>query len=366
MTDAAAIVAQALVGSAMPSSIEDARAWLADAEQHRVHVLLAERWLPLTGGDPILAALRDTLREILRAAVVVDAIRGAECRRVYAALSRQRVHAAVIKGAALAHTIYSAPHLRPRCDTDILIDRCDAAVVARTLADLGYAAEVETSGDLVTFQSHFTRTDVSGVPHAWDVHWRVSNAHAVADILNLEQIEVVGLRPPAFEGLVIPSAAHALLLACVHRVAHHHDGPDLIWLYDIHLLAESLSASDWAAFEIHAKACGAWPSCARSLMLTRRQFATVTPLHIADVDARQAVGQFAAAAGWREVDVLRMNLRALPSWSERLQLLREHLFPPAAFIAAKYHVAHRAALPWAYLRRIAAGAPKWFRRHDAA
>ncbi len=365
MTNLDATVSAAVVGSATPSSIDEARAWLAHAEVHRVHMLLAARWLPLAAGHPILGAIRDTLRQLLRAAIIADAVQDAECRRVYAALSRDGIRAAVIKGAALAHTIYPAPHLRPRCDTDILIDRDDAAAVGRALVGLGYAAEVETSGDLVTSQCHFSRLDGNGRRHAWDVHWRVSNAHAMAGILSLGRIDAAGSRPAALEGLVAPNRADALLLACVHRIAHHYDQRDLIWLYDIHLLAESLSSSDWAAFEAHAKACSAWPLCARSLVLARERFSTRVPALVGDVDAA-ATGTEFAGAGWREIDVLRMNLRALPTWSDRLRLLREHLFPPAAFIAAKYHVTHRAALPWAYVRRITTGAPKWFRRHGAA
>ena len=108
-----ASVAGALVGSAAPSSTHEAREWLAHAEHHRVHVLLAERWLPLAGSDPILGPIRDTLRMMLREAVVGDALRDAECRRVYVALSRQRIRAAVIKGAALAHTTSLRTALAP-------------------------------------------------------------------------------------------------------------------------------------------------------------------------------------------------------------------------------------------------------------
>jgi hypothetical protein len=361
-----ACVSAALVASAMPSSVDEARGWLEHAELHRVHVLLAERWLPLAGADPVLGGIRDSLRKTVRTATMLEAIRDLECRRVYAALSRQGFRVAVIKGAALAHTTYPASHLRPRCDTDILIERGEAAAVACALTQLGYDPEVETSGDLVTSQSHFSRQDDTGLRHAWDVHWRISNSHAIAeDVLSLDRIEAAGIRPEALEGLLAPERGDALLLACIHRIAHHHDESDLVWLYDIHLLAESLSASEWKRFEVYAKACGAWPLCARSLALARDRFSTRVPLVVSDDDAVAAERQSDARGGWREIDVLRVNLCALPTWSDRLRLVREHLFPPAAYITDKYRVAHRAALPFAYLRRIATGAPKWFRRHDA-
>jgi hypothetical protein len=359
-------VAEAVVGSRRPGTRLEALEWLDHAETHRVHVLLADRWIGLASADLVLGEVRAKLAATLRAAALVDAIRDAECRRVYAALSGAGFRAAVLKGAALAATVYREPYLRPRCDTDILVDHGSAEAVAALFGDLGYTADVETSGALVTAQRHFNRLDTTGGRHAWDVHWRVSNAHAVADVLTLDGIAASGNRVPALEGLLAPNPPDALSLACVHRIAHHHDAPDLIWLHDIHLLAGALSPHDWSVFTTTAQAGRVWPLCARSLARARTRFATVYPREV-DVAITASADTVLAGfePGWREVDVLRVNLRALRSWSDRLRLVGEHLFPPVAFMTSKYRVRRRAALPYAYLHRIVTGAPKWFRRHGA-
>lgn len=360
-----ALVAAALVGDRTPASSDEAMLWLDHAARHRVETLLAARWMSATAGP--LRSMRDQLAGIVRAAAVVDGMRDVECRRVYRALAQANVRAAVLKGAALAHTVYRHSYLRPRCDTDILVDRRDEAMVSRTLAQLGYTADVETTGALVSAQRHFSRVDERGTRHAWDVHWRVSNAHAAAGLLSLDRIIDTGHRVAAVEGLVVPCPTDALLLACVHRVVHHHDSPDLLWLFDIHLLAESLSAMDWSAFEAFAADRAVWPICARSLARAHERFGTRLPQPIAIATVAAASTTLDGfEAEWREIDVLRMNLRALKTWRERIRLVREHLFPPAAFIADRYQIGHRAALPWAYLHRIVTGAPKWFRRHGAA
>jgi hypothetical protein len=369
LPDLDSCIAQALVGRRHPASVDEARQWLAHAESHRVHVLLADRWIRSADPHGAAGGLRRTLVDVLRAAFVEDAIREAECRRVYAMLGRAGIRAAVFKGAALAHTVYEATHLRPRCDTDLLIDIADTDAVARTLLELGYIADVETSGDLVSAQSHFSRVDAHCARHAWDVHWRASNTHTAANLLSLDRIASTARRPPALEGLFAPSRADALLLACVHRIAHHHDAPDLIWLYDIHLLAESFSARDgdeWSAFVAYASECNALEWTIRSLARAQQRFGTSLPASVQQsVDAAE-IPPPDVAGSWREVDVLRMNLRALPGWSDRLRLVRQHLFPPAAFVVEKYGLRHRAALPLAYLHRIVTGAPKWFRRQGAA
>jgi hypothetical protein len=69
-----------------------------------------------------------------------------------------------------------------------------------------------------------------------------------------------------------------------------------------------------------------------------------------------------AGAVPRKVDVLRSDLEQLPSWAERLALVREHLFPPPAYMAARYGAGcHWPLLPLLYLDRIIRGATGWFR-----
>jgi hypothetical protein len=63
----------------------------------------------------------------------------------------------------------------------------------------------------------------------------------------------------------------------------------------------------------------------------------------------------------RRVDVLTADLAATARWRDRVRLLREHLFPAAAFMYERYGTHRRAALPILYAHRIVSGAPKWFR-----
>jgi hypothetical protein len=88
--------------------------------------------------EGVLALCHDRLRrspawehypETLRAAltrhtyqeVAVEMMRAAELREVLTALARAGLPVLLLKGAALAHTLYPEPHLRERCDTDLLL-----------------------------------------------------------------------------------------------------------------------------------------------------------------------------------------------------------------------------------------------------
>ena len=64
----------------------------------------------------------------------------------------------------------------------------------------------------------------------------------------------------------------------------------------------------------------------------------------------------------RKLDVLISDLRALSGWPSRLRLLREHIFPPRAYMRAAYGTTTDGWLPVLYIWRVARGAAQWCRR----
>ena len=160
------------------------------------------------------------------------------------------------------------------------------------------------------------------------------------------------------DGLTPP---HALLMACLHRVAHHFDPPTLIWLYDIHLLASSMSEEEAARFVALAVDSGLAAICARGIARAHHRFLTSLP---AAFEKLVPAGREPLAAflhkGLRPFDVLMSDLRALPGYRARCQLLREHLFPPPGYLRATQPRLGSGPLPWLYARRIVRGATRWF------
>ena len=160
------------------------------------------------------------------------------------------------------------------------------------------------------------------------------------------------------EGLAPP---HALLMACLHRVAHHFDPPTLIWLYDIHLLASSMSEEDAARFVALAVDSGLAAICARGIALAQHHFRTPLP---AALDQLVPAGDEPLAAymdeAFRPFDALISDLRALRGYRARWQLLREHLFPPSPYLRAARPRLGSGPLPWLYARRIVRGVSRWF------
>jgi hypothetical protein len=335
------------------------------ANHHGVLPLLADR-IPACRAVP--ESFTSRVRDDASRHLAADLAREAELRQCLAAIDRAGISALVMKGAHLAYRYYSRPDLRPRIDTDLLVPPDARHEIDRVLVSAGYERRLEMGGELITSQSMYVKRQGEMVVHAVDVHWRVANPQVFAGVLTFDELsrdaEALPALGAAARGL---SPVHALLMACVHRVAHHYDTDCLIWLYDIHLIAADLDADDWRSFVALAADRSVVAVCRQGLASAREAFGTRWPALVeAEWTARQPAGEEPTAsylAGDRRLaGHLWIDLRSLPTWSRRWQLIREQVFPPARYMRDVYAPASAAPLPVLYTRRVLHGARKWLAR----
>jgi hypothetical protein len=220
-----------------------------------------------------------------------------------------------------------------------------------------------TRGDFVLHQCSYARTDRLGIRQVYDVHWKVAGPQPVSELLGWEELDRAAVPiAPLGEHARALGNVHALLLACVHRMAHHYDNRRLIWLYDIHVLASRLGEESLQALMRQVVEMGVASMCIHSLELARERFGTCLP---GDLEDYRTGGSDDSASRFdhnvRMIDILVSDLKALPGWRERLRLLREHVFPPAEYIRRRYGVSSSLALPVLYAHRFLTGAVKWMR-----
>ena len=352
LTDAEAALCALLREAPNRRARIDDEAIAVSARAHRLHLVLAQY------------VDRADLAADLRGAAALEAARQRELARALKALAAAGIGAICIKGAAIAYTHYPRPEMRPRLDTDLLIAPGAREGATRALRAAGYERPVEADGDLCTSQVHLTRVDSAGIDHQLDLHWRISNVLALAGVLTCEDVAARACPLPHVSAeALVPCAMHSLLIACVHRVAHHRNSANLLWLYDVALLADSLDEHERTAFAALAAERQVRAVCAASLQRAADAFGGAA----ADLARRLAPPPGAPAEpttgllspGLRLVDLLAADIRSLDSWRQRAQLVREHVFPSRAYMVARYGAGR--PLAWLYLQRIAGGAPKWFR-----
>jgi hypothetical protein len=305
----------------------------------------------------------DALARETRLQTARELLRQQELISVLDVLSAEDIDPILLKGTALAYSLYDSPASRPRIDTDLLIRRQHVKAVRRVMASLGYAAPTHCDGELLFCQFPLKKTDEFGLIHTFDFHWKISTQSVFADVLVFDEIAAAAVALPAL-GVHARTAGllHALLLACMHPVMHHRNVESLLWIYDVHLLASRLSDREFDRFTEIAVAKRVSAICAHQLGAARRLLGTRIPdsamTTLGAVRTREPSAAYLRPnRSWG--DELISSMLGLPRWSDRLRLLREVALPDPAYMLKAYHVAPSprgaALLPVLYLHRLASG-----------
>jgi Uncharacterised nucleotidyltransferase len=342
----------------------DAEAFCRRAAEHGVLPLVAQR---LARGEHVPAALRTPLRTRETDAIVLDLARVTELQRLLRTLARAGVLPLLMKGAHLAHSHYARPYLRPRIDTDLLVAPHARDAVRSIVLDLGYLPCPAIPGELVTAQATFAKRSGGRLVHTIDVHWKIFNALPFADVLTYDELAT---RAVALRSLDVSArglcSVDALVLAAVHRVAHHFDSDRLIWLYDIDLLARGLTDEEWREFTALVRARKVAVVCRRSLQRAVDRFGANVPawvwtdLQSDDTAEGEPTARYLARRA--HIGVVLDDLRTLSRWRDRWRLVREHAFPPAVYMRRVYAPSSAAPLPLLYARRLLRGGRKWLKK----
>ena len=301
-------------------------------------------------GDGALEPLRTALAALARTEAAVDTIRVAACKHVLEALHQAGVPALVFKGSALAFSHYPRSDLRPRDDTDLLVEESDLALLDATMTDLGYSQAIASSGKLLSHQRLYSAIDARRIRHNFDVHWRISNRHRYARMFDLGELLANSRTIPGWAPTArCPCPVDALLIAALHRASHR--GTDrLVWLYDIHRLLAAMDDDERLELADRAGAKG---------LLDEYLQAVAGAQYFFGEGGRPPRD---LARGVRTVDIWLADLKALPSWRARMALLKEHAFPPGDYMRRAGAGSKRLSLPVAYLLRGLRGSLKLFRR----
>jgi hypothetical protein len=285
-------------------------------------------------------------------------------------LAAASIRPILFKGTALAYGVYANPVWRTRADTDLIVQEKDRRRTGEILSGLGFQRATGVTGEVISYQESYSISDVGGGRHVIDLHWRINNSEFLSRMFSYEELAEYGQTLPRLHGAIAAGPVHALLLACMHTATHrqipyyvngaaHYGGDRLIWLYDIHLIARSLSPSQWKNVAEIAAAKGLRQTTRECLELATRNFGTPCPAEIRaelSVMGEPAAAYMAAGAIRRGA----IDFWAIDGVTKKTKFVRELLFPSQAYMREKYAVPAGKRVLLLFIRRIFEGLTKRF------
>lgn len=331
---------------------------------HGIAGLLLEREHLLEGWPPLLRA---AARKETRARAIWELRHKSVISDVIEALHSGAVPTVLLKGTALAYSHYANAFWRFRSDSDLLIHEGDLVAARIILKRLGFYRPVATEGRFgnLHYEELWRYRYPGGHAHDIDLHWEVTNSKFLScvfdtrDVLR-ESLPLVNLSKHARQ--CDPSTG--LLLGCVNRAKHGHDGfhaidriecdPNrLIWAYDFHLQIGKFTKGSWFRLADKANEAGVGSIALDGLQFAQESIGTRVPSEIVEGLKEAPRSTPAVRFIYSKSNMYRnwADLSATRGLKNKLRFLLARLFPAPDHLRQKYPSQAHWPLIWLYLRR---------------
>lgn len=240
-------------GQALPAAVDWNRLF---GLGHRYSFLPLLYWRLQQQADVIQsvpAEIREDLQTRYHMAISHSFAREQESIRIIETLEQSDVSVLVLKGGALAYTVYPRPALRWMCDLDLLVDRTDLEHAGKVLESLGYQHCPEPMEAINPFNTEFTgqtnyvmarREKLEAV----DLHWQLFSNEIFERTIALDtqglwaRAVTFQLGPTeAFSLSTEDTLAHVCLHLSLHGFGHLRGYVDIMQLIEV-------GGVDWNAF----------------------------------------------------------------------------------------------------------------------
>jgi hypothetical protein len=223
-----------------------------------------------------------------------------ELERILGALNQSGIPVIVLKGAALAATVYPDTGLRPMGDLDLLLSRNDITTALNVIDKLGYSYIQHRATSILDwdFEHHVSVNNGSDPKISIELHWNLISGDADwrspdiqwfwANSTSFQCQTIYNTTSPAelsHEHKKRPyyltfNALPDILYLCNHQFLQH-DESKLIWIYDLNLIiAKHLKQINWDELVTKALEWNWSHAVGLGLQRTRDYFNTPVPRNI--------------------------------------------------------------------------------------
>jgi hypothetical protein len=315
-------------------------------------------------------SITDEMRQIFLLSVVRSLHMERQLQEIIEAFKEQSVRVLVLRGPALAFSLYPDPAMRPSSDLDLLVMPEQVIQARGILKSLGYAClakRFEVARDFFREECLIHQED-PGNKFPVDLHWvhwelhpffKGSEEVAIEDLFQRAwQVDTPTL---TFETL---NPVDYLIHSAIHLVMIHKNEMRLSWIYDTALLARHLQVDDdWETLQERSVTWRARLPLEHCLKLAQVWAGLELPDGFDDFSTwprptEDEIAVWADAMQHHWVTILLKRSLANPSLIiKRVPSLLRLLFPPPDMVRLCYPASSDWLLPVSYVRR-------WFRWVD--
>jgi len=349
------------------SARDTVRLWLADraavewqpfcelVERSRlaplVLYILHEEQLPLQLREAFQVSARSNR---LRSVVILS-----ELSSLLSGLESTNLSTIVLKGGALAETVYPRSDTRPLGDIDLLVKPSDLERVHQLLVQSGFRpwAPETHAGAHEAFENEKVYRKPRRVAIEVDVHWSLFDSPYYQNKISMDwfwetsqTMQVDGRSPMRVLG------TEAQIIHLCGHLCLHHEGVELFWLHDV---AEVVHAHkeviNWATVLDRAREFELILPLRQILNRVAADWRIDIPASVlSKLDSLEPSAQEKRIFAWLTAtnpppaQRLWADIRSLPQWSQRLRFLWSNLLPSPAYMRQRYGVRHSALLPFYY------------------
>lgn len=285
-----------------------------------------------------------------------------ELQVLLAEFEKAQIPVVVLKGGALATTLYPEPSLRPMSDLDLLIPRASLAQVEVLLIERGYISPVEMGESFGPQLTNYRAYERGGKrPAHLEIHWHLFKSPFYCQRVPIDwfwdhTIEIIINQQRA---RVFANAAQFLHLAS--HFALHHRAERLIWSYDLALmLAQDGTPMDWQLVVDTAERFGLVPPVRLATDRVAETWGVAIPPAVSARLCASLVGRldrtaFAIMTAPRGNARFFLDAISQPSIKLKAQFVTQHLFPARAYMRERYQIREERWMPLYYVWRLIEG-----------
>ena len=283
---------------------------------------------------------------------------GRQCSTIIAALKESGLPALLIKGPALARTVYAHPSLRQSSDIDLLVKPCDFERCEEVMAGLGYSCTARTFRISRHAFHHQTF-----LPHKQgvltEIHWNPDFGFNFfpASWVDAAFDQKIAVSSPDLSFETLNPVDHLTYLIFHNMIQHNHVRLD--WIGDVARLCQQLRVPDeWEAFLSRCVQCHLRIPLELALSEAGLWYGYEIPQPFADPatwpkpSAREKrLWKYSVTQETSRRSLMHLHLEGLPGIREKVNYCCRFVIPPPHLMTEYRSSSSSFDIPAAHIRR---------------